>query len=150
MRKIKYIIIHCSATPVNRDYTEKDLERDHLNRGIRAPGGYHFYIRKDGTVVKLRELEEVGAHARPYNSHSIGICYEGGIKAGGRDWRDAADTRTEQQKAALLEVIHLCIQWILANRNGDGTKIAGHGQLPGVTKACPSFDAEKEYSWITC
>lgn len=39
--------------------------------------GYHFYIRKDGTIYKGREENWRGAHAPAYNDKSLGICVEG-------------------------------------------------------------------------
>ena len=75
MRKIDLIVIHCSATRENTDYSPEQLESDHKARGfLRA--GYNFYIRKSGEVVNLRPLEQIPAHARGHNKHSIGICYE--------------------------------------------------------------------------
>ena len=62
MRKIDLIVIHCSATRENTDYSPKQLESDHKARGfLRA--GYNFYIRKSGEVVNLRPLEQIPAHA---------------------------------------------------------------------------------------
>lgn len=89
---VKYIVIHCSATRSTRDYTAEQLLRDHKTRGFRTVG-YHFYIRRDGSVTQHRKLLEVGAHCRPWNRCSIGICYEGGLDADGRP----ADTRTPEQ-----------------------------------------------------
>lgn len=148
--KIFRIIIHCSATDWTKDYTEEDLERDHNARGINSPMGYHRYIRVNGNTILGRSFGVKGAHALPYNDDSIGICYEGGLKEGGKNWRDAEDTRTEQQKASLLENILCAVNWVLANKPGYEIEIIGHGQLEGVTKECPCFDAKNEYSWITC
>ena len=89
---VKYIVIHCSATRSTRDYTAEQLLRDHKTRGFRTVG-YHFYIRRDGSVTQHRKLLEVGAHCRPWNRCSIGICYEGGRDADGRP----TDTRTPEQ-----------------------------------------------------
>jgi len=153
MRKYR-IVIHCSATAADSDYSEQHLERDHLVRKINSPGGYHFYIRKDGTIIKMRDLDKQGAHALPYNHDSHGICYEGGLKAGGKDWRDAQDTRTEPQKASILKCIYASILHFIEEESGKVNidyefEIIGHGQLPGVKKECPSFDAKSEYAWIT-
>ena len=83
MRKIDLIVIHCSATRENTDYSPEQLESDHKARGfLRA--GYNFYIRKSGEVVNLRPLEQIPAHARGHNKHSIGICYEGGLDITGQ------------------------------------------------------------------
>lgn len=148
MKKKYRITIHCSATAADVDYTEQQLERDHLARGIASPGGYHRYVRKNGEKIAMRPFSRKGAHALPFNKDNIGICYEGGLRAGGKTWRDAEDTRTEAQKASLLDCIYEAIIWINEQGNYD-IEIIGHGQLPGIKKECPSFDAKSEYAWIT-
>ena len=45
-QSVRFLVIHCSATKCNRNYTEKQLLRDHKARGFRTVG-YHFYYRKD-------------------------------------------------------------------------------------------------------
>ena len=72
MRKIDLIVLHCSATRTDRCYTEYDLITDHLRRGG-SGAGYHYYIRKDGSIKSLRPVDKSGAHARGYNAHSIGM-----------------------------------------------------------------------------
>ena len=69
---VKYIVIHCSATRSTRDYTAEQLLRDHKTRGFRTVG-YHFYIRRDGSVTQHRKLLEVGAHCRPWNFPGVRI-----------------------------------------------------------------------------
>ena len=78
-RKIDLIVVHCSATRVNQDFPVEALEACHKARGFRSIG-YHYYITKDGMVYPCRPENEVGAHARHYNAHSIGICYERGAR----------------------------------------------------------------------
>ena len=148
-RKINLIVVHCSATRVDRDYTPDQLERDHRARGFNS-AGYHFYIRKNGYVHPLRPLEMIGAHVLGYNRDSVGICYEGGIGTG----RKPADTRTAEQKASLLRVLKE-LRGIFPN-----AEILGHRDLSpdlngnGVIephewiKMCPCFDAGKEYKNI--
>ena len=136
-RKISLIVIHCSATRVTQDFTFEKLEACHLARGFRSIG-YHYYITKDGVIYPCRPESEPGAHARHYNAHSIGICYEGGLDANGRP----ADTRTPAQKAAMRELLKsLCTDYPEA-------EILGHRDLPGVHKECPSFNVKKWLSSI--
>lgn len=52
---------------------------EHSNKGW-AGIGYHFYVRKDGTVYRGRPIERVGAHAEGHNSYSVGICFEGNFE----------------------------------------------------------------------
>lgn len=132
---VRFIIIHCSATRCNRDYSAEQLLKDHKARGFRTIG-YHFYIRRSGMVTQHRRLLEAGAHCRPYNRCSIGICYEGGLDADGKP----ADTRTTEQREQLLLLL------MKLKKLFPKAKIAGHRDMPGATpKACPCFDAEKEY-----
>ena len=102
MRKIDLIVIHCSATRADRDFTEEDLEVCHRRRGFNGVG-YHFYIRKNGSIKTTREIERIGAHAKGHNLNSIGICYEGGLDCHGRP----ADTRTEWQIHSMNVLPHL-------------------------------------------
>lgn len=148
-RKINLIVIHCSATRVDKDYTPEQLERDHKARGFNS-AGYNFYIRKNGEVVPMRPLELIPAHVTGYNKNSIGICYEGGLDADG----NPDDTRTDAQRSAIVELLlKLVVQFpdsrICGHRdlspdlNGDG-KITPNEW----TKMCPCFDAEEEYKNI--
>ena len=76
MRKIKEIIIHCSATREGRNYTVADIDRWHRERGFFSIG-YHFVIYRDGSIHVGRSVEEVGAHCKGHNTVSIGVCYIG-------------------------------------------------------------------------
>ena len=128
---VRFLVLHCSATRCNQDYSVEQLRRDHLARGFRDIG-YHFYIRKDGTMTQHRKLLEVGAHARPYNRCSIGICYEGGLDEKGKP----CNTMTGEQEKRLVELFRkLKILFPKA-------KIVGHRDLPGTTpKECPGLNA---------
>ncbi len=148
-RKINLIVIHCSATREDRDYTPEQLTRDHLSRGFNS-AGYNFYIRKDGTVIHMRPLELIPAHVTGFNRNSIGICYEGGLDCAS----NPSDTRTSKQKEAIIELlIKLVVQF-------PDSEICGHRDLSpdknknGIiepwewTKLCPCFDAKTEYKYI--
>lgn len=63
MRTIDHIIIHCSATREGSSLSVEELEKIHRRRGFRGIG-YHYYIRRDGTVTNTRPLEVVGAHCK--------------------------------------------------------------------------------------
>ena len=141
MREINLIVVHCSATRADRDFTENDLEVCHRHRGFNG-AGYHFYIRKNGDIKNTRPLEKPGAHALGYNAHSIGICYEGGLDVRYRP----ADTRTEWQKYSLGVLIRTLLmdypgcrvcghRDLSPDRNGDG-RISPEEWV----KECPCFE----------
>ncbi len=135
-REIKMLVIHCSATRCNVPFTVSQLEQCHRDRGFDGIG-YHFYITRDGAVHATRPLEKIGAHAKGFNLHSIGICYEGGLDADGKP----ADTRTWQQRDSMNDLVFaLC-------KTFPEVKVLGHYQLSAdIHKACPCFDAQKEYA----
>ena len=54
----------------------EDVNSWHIERGW-AGIGYHYYVRKDGTIWRGRPEWAVGAHAVGHNDKSIGICCEG-------------------------------------------------------------------------
>ena len=97
---------------------------------------YHYYIRYTGEIVPILPENVRGAHARRYNSCSLGIVYEGGLDANGK----ADDTRTEAQKKAMEALLK-----DLTEEYPDA-RIVGHCELPYVTKSCPNFIPSKEYS----
>ena len=135
MREIDLIVVHCSATREDRDFTEHDLEVCHRRRGFNG-ADYHFYIRKNGDIKTTRSLEKIGAHVKGFNQKSIGVCYEGGLDEEGRP----ADTRTQAQRFALLDLLT-----ILKHQYPEA-QILGHYQLSAsIHKACPCFDCRKEY-----
>ena len=133
MRTITLLIIHCSATPEGKDYTVQDIDRWHKARGWKGIG-YHYVIYRDGSIHKGRPEEQVGAHCLNHNKHSIGICYIGGTTA---DNKKAKDTRTPEQKAALRALL------VELKQSYPRALIMGHNVF--ANKACPCFDAAKEY-----
>lgn len=136
MRTINEIIVHCSATAEGKDFTEKDIDRWHRAKGWNGCG-YHYVVRLDGRVEGGREEAEVGAHCLGHNQHSIGVCYIGGCAS---DGKTPKDTRTVKQKAALLALLKRI------KARYPQAKIYGHCDF--AAKACPCFDAKKEYSNI--
>lgn len=135
---VKFLVLHCSATRCNQDYSVEQLRRDHKSRGF-YDVGYHFYIRKDGTMTQHRFLLEVGAHARPFNRCSIGICYEGRLN----EQAQPCDTRTPEQTERIVDVLSRL------HRLFPKAKIVGHRDLPGTTpKECPCLDAHALFGWI--
>ena len=135
MRSIDKIIVHCSATREGHHVTVQQIRQWHLQRNF-ADIGYHYVIYLDGTFHKGRPLEKAGAHCKGYNAHSIGICYVGGLDRQGKP----KDTRTAAQKAALLSLIRELRQRF--------PRATVHGHREFANKACPCFDAKKEYSQV--
>lgn len=133
MRVIRLIIIHCSAVRPWQVSGLQDIDRWHRQQGWNGCG-YHYVVRRDGTIETGRPLEMVGAHCVHHNQHSIGVCYEGGLDADGL----TADTRTKIQKVALRQLLEKL------HEQFPKAIIAGHNVFD-PTKDCPCFDAVSEY-----
>lgn len=151
---IDAIMIHCSATKAGVDIKAADIDKMHRARGFKMIG-YHFVIDLDGTVEVGRPLTMSGAHCekpgfsgKPYNSHSIGICYVGGLDKDGKP----ADTRTPEQKAALARVVwnlfdtYKGVKEILGHRDAS-QDLNGDGEISKYEwcKSCPCFDVRAEF-----
>lgn len=136
MRKIEYLVVHCTAT--HQDTKIQSLiDYWHKVLGWKN-NGYHIVIDKNGNTSKITPIDKIANGVRGYNQNSIHIAYIGGIDSKGK----AIDNRTMKQKESLL--------YNLRNlqRQFPAAEIFGHRDFAGVKKECPCFDAKKEYSNI--
>jgi len=136
MREINKIIVHCSATREGENFEVAEIRKWHLARGFNDIG-YHFYIDLYGEIHKGRDISKIGAHCKGHNRNSIGICYCGGVEA---DGKTPKDTRLECQKESLIAVLRT-LKAMYPN-----AVIHSHNDF--ANKACPSFNATKEYENI--
>ena len=129
MRHIKYIVLHCTATPPTTtvasvlDYWKRIL-------GWSRPG-YHIIIPANGASQRLLADEIPSNGVRGYNHQCLHVSYVGGVDERGRP----CDTRTPAQ---IAEQIRIVGRWLAQH---PGAQVLGHRDFPSVTKACPSFDA---------
>lgn len=135
-RNIKELIVHCSATPEGKDYSVDTIRQWHLQRGF-SDIGYHYVIYRDGSIHTGRDESIIGAHCTGHNTNSIGVCYIGGCAS---DGKTPKDTRTTEQKQSLVK--------LLKELKTKYPQASIHGHRDFSSKACPSFDATKEYSSI--
>lgn len=158
MAKLKYLVIHCTATPEGREVTGANIRRWHTSP-VSAGGrgwkqvGYTDLFKLDGTVERLANNNEdanvdpweITNGAKGYNSVSRHIVYAGGTDKNGK----AKDTRTDAQKKAMKEYV------LDFHRRFPDVKILGHRELSpdkngnGIIepsewiKACPSFEVSE-------
>lgn len=133
-RNIKELIVHCSATPEGKDYSVDTIRQWHLQRGF-SDIGYHYVIYRDGSIHIGRDESIIGAHCTGHNTNSIGVCYIGGCAS---DGKTPKDTRTTEQKQSLVK--------LLKELKTKYPQASIHSHKDFSNKACPSFDATKEYS----
>ena len=130
--KTNWIVIHCSATRGSQNFTAADIRRWHLDKGWKDIG-YHYVIRRDGTVEPGRAPNAIGSHVQGHNADSVGICMVGGIDD--KTWKPADNFTAAQWKSLRTLVERL-------TKTYPAAKVLGHRDFAGVNKACPSFAAK--------
>lgn len=128
------IIIHCADTFSDMDIGAAEIDQWHRQRGFNSIG-YHYVIRRDGTVEKGRPDNASGAHVAGHNTGSIGICLVGG-KA-----RKAENpcNFTRQQWSSLEGLVRiLTLEYPQA-------EVLGHTDLDSG-KSCPTFNVK---AWVS-
>lgn len=144
MQPLKYLFIHCTATPQGREVSGDEIRRWHtdpVSKGGRGwkQVGYTDVIHLDGTVERLVENNddvwvdgwEITNGAKGYNSCSRHIVYVGGLAP---DARTPLDTRTPAQ----LEAMERYVKEF--HNRFPKVEIKGHNEV--AAKACPSFDVQ--------
>jgi N-acetylmuramoyl-L-alanine amidase len=126
---VKFLVVHCSATPPTQDIGVKELDRMHRQRGFLSIG-YHFVIRRNGKVEEGRPITQRGAHVEDWNHCSIGICLVGGVDAKLKPEPNFEPVQMEALRGLLVDLL---------TKHPDAT-VQGHRDFPNVAKACPSFD----------
>ncbi len=138
-RKIRAVIVHCTATRPSMPVTREWLDEEHRRRGFKtAPGdpvhiGYHAVITRDGGWFKGRSIDRQGAHAKTngWNKGTIGISLAGGI---GQHTNRPEANFTKAQMRTLRRFIDQ-----FYDQYGTRLLVIGHHDT-GSNKACPCFD----------
>lgn len=142
MKKLTYLIIHCTATREGVKVTRQDIERWHLVQRGWSRVGYSDMIHLDGTIENLRYYND--DHIVDDNEMTWGVKGVNGISrhvvyAGGLDENyKPSDTRSEKQLLAMAKYIKKTIE------KHPHIKIAGHNDF--ANKDCPCFDVG---AWLT-
>jgi N-acetyl-anhydromuramyl-L-alanine amidase AmpD len=117
------VVIHHTGNPTDDDLSVVEINASHQARGWSCIG-YHYVIRKDGTVEVGRPHWTVGAHAYGHNSHTIGVHVCGNFEIG--------EPTSEQIESLAMLLANLCTDYGLPI---DRDSIVGHREL--MSTACP-------------
>lgn len=127
------IVIHHAGFPEgDKDSSAAELHKFHQQTNGWAGIGYHYVIRKDGTIEQGRRPQMIGAHAYQHNKNSIGICVAGNF--------NLAKPQAAQMDSLKLLTAWLCQRYKL-NPMGKGV-IVGHRDLNDTT--CPGDNLYKK------
>ena len=131
MRAIKKIIIHCTDSQDSLDIGFREINEWHKQRGWLSPSGiscgYHFIVRRNGTIERGRPDDEIGAHCKGHNQNSLGVVWVG------------RDVPHPVQLARLKDLIAQLCEIHGLDRTDD---VFGHCELDGG-KTCPNLDMVK-------
>lgn len=134
-RNIKYIVIHCTATPTNTSIDSMKRFWKEV-RGWGDTPGYHYVIERNGNIVQLLDENKNSNGVYAHNSSCINIAYIGGIDKEGKP----LDNLSDAQKHAMFDKI------VELTEKYRGAEVLGHRDFPDAKKACPSFDVKK---WLS-
>jgi N-acetylmuramoyl-L-alanine amidase len=144
MAKLKFLVLHCTATPEGMAVTAEMIKHWHTDPVPQGRGwtkvGYSDLIALDGTLINLTPYNqdddvqgfEVTNGALGINAISRHIVYAGGLA---KDGKTAKDTRTHAQLLAMGNYVKQVVQ------AHPTILVAGHNQF--ANKACPSFNVVK-------
>lgn len=132
------LVVHCAATKPTMDIGVREIRQWHVQQGW-LDVGYHYIIRRDGTIEEGRPHDVLGSHVAGHNSTTLGICLVGGIDAKG------------QPEANFNPVQYGALEGLLTGMVTGSTHEGAYTDLPVVGhrdlnpgKACPAFDVK---SW---
>tara|TARA_R110000772_G_C13090165_1_gene418473 strand:+ start:196 stop:606 length:411 start_codon:yes stop_codon:yes gene_type:complete len=131
MRKIEEIIIHCTDTFADMDVDIELIRKWHVEERGWSDVGYHYLIRRDGSVETGRDIHRPGAHAVGHNKHSIGLAITGGKARGD----ESATNFTQAQWNSLEDFVVSLVEQF------PDASVIGHNNVS--KKACPTFDVKK-------
>lgn len=103
--------------------------------------GYHFVIKRDGTVEYGRPITRVGAHVGRNNTGNLGICMAGGVSEHNVDI--AEDNFTNEQYTSLTKLI------TDLHRDYPDAKLMGHNDFDGYhSRGCPCFKQHDYFDFL--
>jgi len=136
MRKINLLVIHCSATRTNQDIGANQIKKWHTDPKPKGRGwkdiGYHYVIRRDGSLEDGRPNQIIGAHAKGFNKTSLGICMVGGLNLESKP--------SNNFSKAQYKTLRMLIRFLQKLYNIPDIRVIGHRELPKVHKSCPCFE----------
>lgn len=140
MSKLKYLVVHCTATQEGKNFVGADIRRMHTSPAPKGRGwkqvGYSDIILLSGEIENLVPYDEDDiVQPREITNGALGlngvarhVSYIGGIDSDGKP----KDTRTDKQLITLANYVKKTISL------HPDIQVLGHNQV--AAKACPCFD----------
>lgn len=141
-REVTEVVVHWTETATNKNIGSEEINKYHLELGLDGIG-YHYIIRRDGSLQKGRPLNIEGQHAdvNGHNSRSIGIAFVGGINVpSGTPNIDDFVSVQSLTRSQLNTFDHFCRAFFSIFQGGQ---MLGHNDIDSFEED-PGFDV-REY-----
>ena len=137
---MRYITVHAAATFPSMDIDIDWIRDIHVNQNGWSDVGYHYFIKRDGTIEKGRPENRTGAHVGGHNTGNLGICMAGGLKQG---TKIPQDNFTPEQYTSLSKLLDQLMD------KYPEAKLMGHNDFPNhKSRGCPCFNQHVYFDWL--
>tara|TARA_R100001129_G_scaffold182432_1_gene163059 strand:- start:48 stop:482 length:435 start_codon:yes stop_codon:yes gene_type:complete len=127
-KKTDKLVVHCADTPEDMDIGAEKIREWHTKERGWDDIGYHWVIKRDGTLEAGRAINKQGAHAKAVNGSSIGCCLVG-----------RGDNFTDDQYYTLHNLI------VTTQNMYPDIEVIGHSDVEPKKPNCPGFDVKEWY-----
>jgi N-acetylmuramoyl-L-alanine amidase len=112
-------MVHASMTSPGENLTLAQLDRRDRQFGL-SKVGYHFVIRRDGTVEVGRSLDEASMHDDlKLAKRSVSVCLVGGVNDKGEPSANFTDEQKDELVALMLKHPELKVQTATPSLTGE-------------------------------
>jgi len=141
---VRYIVVHCSATPPSRDIGVHELRVMHTSKPREwSDVGYHIIIRRNGQKEIGRQLNVQAAHVKGKNHESYGVCLIGGVDEDNKPECNFTEQQFKTLKEELDRLTHIAFNAIVCGHRDMSPDLNNDGKIgqPEWMKECPCFNA---------
>jgi len=137
-REITEVVVHWTDTYSNANIGSEEINQTHFQLGLKGIG-YHYVIRRDGSLQRGRPVNIQGQHAEinGHDKYSIGLAFVGGLNCSS-ETPNPTEYRSAQSltRAQMNTFQEFCRAFYL---EFPGGQILGHNDID-ETEVDPGFD----------
>jgi hypothetical protein len=135
-REVTEVVVHWTETPTNKNIGSEEINETHLESGLNGIG-YHYVIRRDGSLQRGRPVNLQGQHADDHDTRSIAVVFVGGINVPS-ETRNIEDFISVQSltRSQFNTFDHFCRAFY---NTYPGGQILGHSDIDDLAND-PGFD----------
>jgi len=137
-REVTTLVVHWTDTFSNKHLTAEDIHKTHIALDMDGIG-YHYIIRRDGTLQRGRPVDLIGDHTAAFNNLTLSIAFVGGYtcptNTNSPETFKSRESLTRAQFNTFDQFCNVFYAYI------PGGQLVGHNDLEEVDD--PGFDVVK-------